>query len=261
MLAAAVLVMITGGGLWASGIVAIPGVPVPRAVQSILGGILASGERVVQIDAVEPELEPEPEAVSAAIESHSVERRPQPSRSEPAAEPRSADKEQEPVTEPQPDPEPARRAKANKKQKRKAKGTRPSETQPQSQPQPPKSTPESPRKSKPAAESESTPAPPPPPPPPRRPTTPAGADLHYKQGNLYLKEKKVALAIEEFKKCLSVNPHHGLAYRSLGVAYMLLGRERSAIQAYEKFVEASPGHRDAPKVKQIIADYYSRNPK
>ena len=42
---------------------------------------------------------------------------------------------------------------------------------------------------------------------------------------------------------------------------MLLGRERSAIQAYEKFVEASPSHRDASKVKQIIADYYTRNPK
>ncbi|MBI5508887.1 MAG: hypothetical protein HY903_09050 [Deltaproteobacteria bacterium] len=89
----------------------------------------------------------------------------------------------------------------------------------------------------------------------------SAADLYYQQGNLYLKEKKVALAIEEFKKCLAADPSYGVAYRSLGVAYMLLGREKSAIEAYEKFIAVSPGHRDAAKVQQIIADYNRRSGK
>ena len=97
--------------------------------------------------------------------------------------------------------------------------------------------------------------------PPPAPATASAADSHYQQGNLYLKEKKVALAIEEFKKCLFADPNYGVAYRSLGVAYMLLGREKSAIESYEKFIGVAPGHRDAPKVKQIVDDYYTRNPR
>jgi len=89
---------------------------------------------------------------------------------------------------------------------------------------------------------------------------PGAAEVYYQQGNLYLKEKKVALAIEEFKKCLAADPGYGLAYRSLGVSYMLLGREKSAVDAYERFVREAPTHRDAPKVRQIIDDYYRRNP-
>ncbi len=81
---------------------------------------------------------------------------------------------------------------------------------------------------------------------------------HYRRGNLALKEKKLALAIDELKKCLAADPHYGLAYRSLGVAYMLVGREKSAIAAYEKFVELEPGHRDAPRVRQILEGYRSR---
>jgi len=65
----------------------------------------------------------------------------------------------------------------------------------------------------------------------------------------------------EFKKCLAADPNYGVAYRSLGVAYMLLGREKSAIESYEKFIAVAGTHRDAPKVKQIIDDYYRRNPK
>jgi Tfp pilus assembly protein PilF len=85
--------------------------------------------------------------------------------------------------------------------------------------------------------------------------------LHYKQGNLFLREKKVALAIDELKKAVAINPSYGVAYRSLGVAYMLLGREKSAVKSYERFVATEPSHRDVAKVREIIADYYRRNPR
>lgn len=84
------------------------------------------------------------------------------------------------------------------------------------------------------------------------------ANEHYHRGNRYLGQKKVALAIRELSRCLEIDPLYGKAYRSLGVAYMLIGRERSAIQAYERFVEYEPGHKDVAKVREIIADYYNR---
>ena len=74
-----------------------------------------------------------------------------------------------------------------------------------------------------------------------------------------LEYTRQVVGVNELKGILS-GQLLGLAYRSLAVAYMLLGREKSAIQAYEKFVEVMPSHRDAPKVKQIIADYHQRNP-
>lgn len=80
----------------------------------------------------------------------------------------------------------------------------------------------------------------------------------YAKGNRLLNAKKVNLAIRELNKCLDIDPQYGRTYRSLGVAYMLLGRERSAILAYEKFVDYEPDHKDAAKVREIIADYNKR---
>ena len=110
----------------------------------------------------------------------------------------------------------------------------------------------------------------PPPPPEPPPPTPGGsgtaakvqasdaAQQHYVQGNVYLKQKKVTLAIDELKKSIKQDPRNGLAYRSLGVAYYMLGRERSAMEAYSRFVVLSPTHKDVPKVKGIIAEYNAR---
>ncbi len=84
------------------------------------------------------------------------------------------------------------------------------------------------------------------------------AAAHYRQANSYLNAKKVTLAIEELQMCLKLDPEFGLAYRSLGVAYTLLGRERSAIAAYEKFVTLEPGHRDAAQVRQLVDAYRKR---
>lgn len=84
------------------------------------------------------------------------------------------------------------------------------------------------------------------------------AQACYNRGNRLLNQSKVWLAIQELNNCLVIDPSFGRVYRSLGVAYMLLGRERASIQAYEKFVDAEPNHKDVPKVREIIADYYRR---
>ncbi|MEM6533082.1 MAG: hypothetical protein AAF654_10680 [Myxococcota bacterium] len=84
------------------------------------------------------------------------------------------------------------------------------------------------------------------------------AEQLYVQANRYLQERKYQLAISNLKDCIRLDPRHGGAYRSLGVSYMTLGQERAAIEAYKKFVQILPTHKDAPAVRQIIADYRAR---
>ena len=93
--------------------------------------------------------------------------------------------------------------------------------------------------------------------------SPAGdpADAHYVAANGYMKEKKIPLAIEELNKAIAANFKHAKSYRLLGMAYTMVGKEKNAIEAFEKFLKYDPGHSDAPKVRAIVDDYYKRNPK
>ncbi|MFC1609360.1 hypothetical protein ACFL6C_00240 [Myxococcota bacterium] len=241
VMSAVLVLLLTGGALWAAGIVEIPGVP----------SVFESEQ--AKVDPPEPVVdlvEPEPDSVPDRAPDPVSDLDPTPA----SASDLSPDPGGEPGVE---DTGKVKGRKQKKREpRRKGKSTRPTEEvrpappdpqPPDPVPPPVREQPETKAKAKAKAKA---------PPPQAGP-----AELHYKQGNLFLKEKKVALAIEEFKKCLAANPKFGLAYRSLGVAYMLLGREKSAIHAYEKFVTISPGHRDAPKVRQIISDYYARNPR
>lgn len=86
----------------------------------------------------------------------------------------------------------------------------------------------------------------------------ARAEQLYRQGNLLIQQRKVGLAIDLLKEVTSLDPKHGRAYRSLGVSYMLLGKEGLAISNYKKFVNIHPTHRDADRVQQIISEYERR---
>ena len=44
----------------------------------------------------------------------------------------------------------------------------------------------------------------------------------------------------------------------MGKAYAALGREAKAIEAFEKFVELAPDHKDAEKLRKIIEEYRKR---
>ena len=122
----------------------------------------------------------------------------------------------------------------------------------------------------------------PPPSPPARPaatttvpaaTAPAAAsptssapssvapDDHYGLAREYLRDKKVEPAITELKKAIAANPRDSRAYWLLGMAYNLAGSDKSAVEAFERFVQLDPGHKDAAKARATIADYYKRHPR
>jgi len=100
---------------------------------------------------------------------------------------------------------------------------------------------------------------------PPEPAAKAGAadaaEEHYKKANDLIKDKKIPSAIDELGKALAANPKHAKSYRLLGMAQTLQGKEKSAVEAFEKFLKLDPGHKDAPKIKAIIDDYRKRNPK
>ncbi len=236
------LLLLASGGLWAAGVVEIPGVPVPPKVRDLFTRLDAGEPTKVEAPvAAGTQAEPEP---SAATVSRT-----------PAGDPREtaddADKRERPGRR-------GREAKTSKAQK---SGLRPAATDYEEEDTGERQVEEPAEKPQPTKTLAINPAPPPPPAPPSTAGGDSPALIHYKQGNLFLKEKKVTLAIDEFKACLAADAKYGMAYRSLGVAYMLLGREKSAIEAYEKFVQVEPAHKDTDKVRQIIQDYYRRNPR
>ncbi|MBI5509649.1 MAG: protein kinase [Deltaproteobacteria bacterium] len=101
-----------------------------------------------------------------------------------------------------------------------------------------------------------------PPPAPAAAPAAAGAmspaETALEQGKQYLKDNKAELAIQEFEKCIALNPKSAAAYRLMGKAYATLGREAKAIDAFERFVELAPDHKDAEKLRKIIQEYRGR---
>jgi serine/threonine-protein kinase len=84
------------------------------------------------------------------------------------------------------------------------------------------------------------------------------AESHYSAGRELLKSNKALLAIEEFKKAIKINSRHAKSYRMMGRAYLLLGREEKAIEAFEAAVELAPGNKSTPKLQAIIDQYRNR---
>jgi len=82
----------------------------------------------------------------------------------------------------------------------------------------------------------------------------------YARAKDYFKDRKILLAIEELEALTRERPRHVDAYRMLGVAYGLVGREPSSIGAFRRLVKIAPRHKDAPKIRAIIEAYQQRNP-
>jgi hypothetical protein len=81
------------------------------------------------------------------------------------------------------------------------------------------------------------------------------AEEHYKKANELMRAKKIPAAIDELKKAIAANPRHAKAYRLLGMAYWTIGKQKSAISAWERFIRLDPTHKDVPKVKALIAKH------
>ncbi|OGQ86454.1 MAG: hypothetical protein A2289_17765 [Deltaproteobacteria bacterium RIFOXYA12_FULL_58_15] len=74
----------------------------------------------------------------------------------------------------------------------------------------------------------------------------------------HLEGRKVLLAIEELEALVADQPRNADAFRLLGIAYSLAGREERAIAAFERHVELEPDGKHAEKMRSIIEEYHNR---
>lgn len=75
------------------------------------------------------------------------------------------------------------------------------------------------------------------------------------RGHKLLEKKKMAAAIEEYKKARDLNPEEGLTYRSLGIAYSMMGKPEQAVQQYKLYLRLVPSAPDAQQLRSMIADF------
>jgi outer membrane biosynthesis protein TonB len=243
------LAVLGGAAAWALGLLEIPGLEPPAATARLLGRQEPPDQLVTNLQPVADDttagvvVDAGSESAAAAdvagsgteadtgaagdteLADHGAD-----ASAEDAGEP-----EPEPAVEPEPEPEPAvepepEPTKKQRQRKRKRRGSRIRK--------PPKR-----------------------PSPAKKPAAGGGADEHYAAAVGYVKQKKPTKAIDELKKAIKANSRHAKSYRLLGMAFKMIGQEKKAIQAWERFVKLDPGHADSAKLRAIIADYYKRNPR
>jgi len=71
------------------------------------------------------------------------------------------------------------------------------------------------------------------------------ADVYYRLGWIYAKEKNWQKAIENFEAAVKYNPSLEGPYNNLGNIYFLTGNKAKAIENYKKSIELNPSRVDA----------------
>jgi tetratricopeptide (TPR) repeat protein len=79
----------------------------------------------------------------------------------------------------------------------------------------------------------------------------SAAALYEEGADLFVKGK-AAEAKDRFKEALAIDPRHAPSYRGLGLAYQALGRKDKAIDAFERYLQLSPGAADADSIRARI---------
>ncbi len=82
------------------------------------------------------------------------------------------------------------------------------------------------------------------------------ADMHYNMGVLFSNEKQYLRAAAEFQKVVELRPDDAEAHYNLGVLYSehLADREKS-LNYFRRYLQISPGAKDAGWVKEYIASW------
>jgi len=84
------------------------------------------------------------------------------------------------------------------------------------------------------------------------------ADGPYERGLALLRERKAILAAGELEQAVAATPNHAEAFRALGKAYVLLGREEAAVKQFERYVALKPNAKDATKLRAMIDAFRTR---
>ena len=83
---------------------------------------------------------------------------------------------------------------------------------------------------------------------------PSGVAAVTVSAYLLLDRHKPLAAVGEFKRALNISPNYAQALFGLGEAYRTAGDTAQAIDAYKRFLEASPGSSDAPAARRQLRE-------
>jgi hypothetical protein len=81
---------------------------------------------------------------------------------------------------------------------------------------------------------------------------PAAAKALTDKGTVLFVRGRFKDAVRKFRKALRADPGHALAHRGLGMAYLRLGKKRSATASLKRYLKLAPRARDKEKVKSLI---------
>ena len=87
---------------------------------------------------------------------------------------------------------------------------------------------------------------------------PSGVAAVTSSAYLLLDRHKPLAAIGEFKRALNISPGFSTALFGLGEAYRAAGEPGQAVEAYKKYLSASPGGADAPAARRQIQELQSQ---
>jgi predicted Zn finger-like uncharacterized protein len=87
---------------------------------------------------------------------------------------------------------------------------------------------------------------------------PSGVAAVTASAYLLLDKRKPLAAVGEFKRALNNSPNFPQALFGLGEAYRAAGDTAQAIDAYKKYLAASPGGEDAPAARRQVRDLESQ---
>jgi tetratricopeptide (TPR) repeat protein len=105
-------------------------------------------------------------------------------------------------------------------------------------------------------------------PPPKRRRDPAAtraemvhavALSQVKRGEAALERNRVDEALESFRAALDNEKNIAVAYRGMGMAYAMQGKDAQALRYYERYLQLAPSAADAREIRASIAELKSRS--
>ena len=86
----------------------------------------------------------------------------------------------------------------------------------------------------------------------------AVAVSQIRRGESALEQGRADEALESFRAALENEPTMAVAFRGMGMAYAMQGNDTQALQAYQRYLQLSPGAADKAEIRRSISELRAR---
>lgn len=78
------------------------------------------------------------------------------------------------------------------------------------------------------------------------------ADIHYRLGEVHLRERNIPDALKELTRAVDLNPQNPDYHNALGLAYFFRGMKPEALKSFNRAISLDPSHSDARLNKSAL---------